>query len=308
MAKKKKVKLFEFSKKRYRTLLLVVILLYIFNLQFGGKFDIPELSLPSGEKEVVVYDDNATLTFLDVGQGDSILIQVKDIDILIDAGEKEYGDDVVSKLKKYGVEDIEFLVATHPHSDHIGGMANVLENFEVENFVMPEKEHTSKTFEKMVDLVYEKNIPVIFPYEGQMLFNDNGASLKVISPVIEDDDNLNNYSICLKFEYGNTRAILTGDAEAKVEKMIVASGESLEADIYKVGHHGSATSSSEGFVKAINPQISVISVGKDNDYGHPHQEIVERLEWVSSSIYKTSELSDIRIITDGSKIDVTYGE
>lgn len=306
MSKKKKVKLLEFGKTNFRVYLLVFLIIYILLLKYENLLEnvyVPFLD--SGKSEVIVYDDNAVMTFFDVGQGDSILIQVKDIDILIDAGEKEYGNDVVAKLKENNVDDIEFLVATHPHSDHIGGIATVIENFEIDYFVMPNKEHTTKTFENMVDLVYENDIEVIFPYEGQMLFNEYGASLKVISPVVEDD-NLNNHSICLKFDYGNTRGIFTGDAEAKIENMILDSGENIETDIYKVGHHGSVTSSSKDFVNVLKPQISIISCGENNDYGHPHSEVVERLNEVGSSTYITSELGDIKVVTDGDKIDVIY--
>ncbi len=291
---------------RFKILILIIIyIIFITGKNFGfdfESFDLPNIS--SEEERVVIPEGSAVMTFLDVGQGDSSIIQFNGYDILIDAGEKEYGKDVVKKLKDLGVDDIEFLVATHPHSDHIGGIATVLENFEVENFVMPEVVHTTNTFENMIDLVAEKKINVIMPEQGQKLIETEGAVLQVISPKITNEDNLNNYSICLKFDFGNTRAIYTGDAEVMVEKMILESGVGLNADIFQVGHHGSVTSNSESFLGAMTPQIGIISSGKNNDYGHPHEEIVERFENIGTELYRTDQLSDITITTDGSTIEV----
>lgn len=255
------------------------------------------ISIPEGE---------AVITFFDVGQGDSTLIQTSDYDILIDAGEKEYGDVVVDNLRSLGVDDLEYVVATHPHSDHIGGLPKVIENYDIEHFVMPNVTHTTKTYENMLDLIDEKNIDVIIPDEGQMLIDDEGVKLKVISPAVTDESNLNNYSVCLKFDFGNTRAIFTGDAEAKIEKQILADGENLNADIFQAGHHGSITSNTEDFVEAISPSIVVISCGKDNDYGHPSDEVVKRFEDVGATVYNTAEVSDIQIVTDGTNIEVSY--
>ncbi len=249
---------------------------------------------------------NASFTFIDVGQGDSTLIQFDGYDILVDAGEKSYGDDVVRALKNANVDDLEFLVATHPHSDHIGGINEVLESFTVENFVMPDVVHTTTTYEKMLDSVIEKNINVVIPSQGEDLVDISGAKVKVISPEVKNDDNLNNYSICLRIDYGNTRLILTGDAEAKIEEMILDSGIDLSADIYQVGHHGSVTSNTLRFVEAMQPQISIISAGKNNDYGHPHDEVVDRLNGVGTTIYNTVDLSTIIITTDGDEIKVNY--
>ncbi len=257
----------------------------------------------SSDRNVVV-DGNAVFTFIDVGQGDSTLIQFEDYDILVDAGEKSYGDDVVKVLKEAGVDDLEFVVATHPHSDHIGGITKVLESFEVENFVMPDIEHTTSTYEKMLDTVIEKNINVIIPSQGEDLVDIAGVNVKVISPEITGDDNLNNYSICLRVDYGNTRLILTGDAEAKIEEMILDSGVNLSADIFQVGHHGSVTSNTSEFLKAMQPQIAVISAGKNNDYGHPHDEVVDRIESFGAVIYNTMDKSTITITTDGDEIKV----
>ncbi len=251
-------------------------------------------------------DGTAIFTFIDVGQGDSTLIQFSGYDILVDAGEKSYGDDVVKALERANVDDLEFLVATHPHSDHIGGVIEVLDNFVVENFVMPDVEHTTTTYEKMLDKVIEKDINVIIPSQGENLVDIDGATVKVISPEIENDDNLNNYSICLRVDFGNTRLILTGDAEVKIEDMILDSGIDINADIYQVGHHGSVTSNTQEFIAAMQPQIAIISAGKNNDYGHPHEEVVDRLESFGTVIYNTIDMSTITITTDGDEIKVDY--
>ncbi len=253
-----------------------------------------------------VVDGNAVFTFIDVGQGDSTLIQFNGYDILVDAGEKSYGDDVVKALKDAEVDDLEFLVATHPHSDHIGGISKVLENYTVENFVMPDVEHNTTTYEKLLDKIIEKDINVIIPSQGTDLIDIEGVNVKVISPEITNDDNLNNYSICLRVDYGNTRLILTGDAEAKIEEMILDSGIAINADIYQVGHHGSVTSNTQAFLEAMQPQIAVISSGKNNDYGHPHEEVVDRINSFGATIYNTVDTSTITITTDGDEIKVNY--
>lgn len=306
---------------RKKLLLLLIIYIVIIStllgkfdeIAFGEIFDINIFngkffngSLFTQNESEVIPDGTAKITFFDVGQGDSTLIQTSDYDILIDAGEKEYGNDVVEKMRELRVDDLEYLVATHPHSDHIGGITEVLENYEVEHFVMPNVVHTTKTYENMLDLVNDKGIDIIIPYEGEMLIDDEGLKLKVISPEVTDESNLNNYSICLRFDFGNTSAIFTGDAEAKIEKIILDDGENLDADIFQAGHHGSSTSNTEKFVEAISPQIVVISCGKDNDYGHPNSEVVDRFENVGATVYNTAEVSDIQILTDGTNIDVSY--
>ncbi len=297
---------FKMLNTRFKVLILIIVYIVFVSAKYMG-FDLKEFNLPNilpESESVVIPEGTAIMTFIDVGQGDCSLIQFNGYDILIDAGESQFGDDVVDKLKELGVDDLEFLVATHPHSDHIGGIAEVLENYEVENFVMPEVVHTTKTYEDMIDILDTKNINVIIPNQGQYLIDTDGAKLQVISPKITKEDNLNNYSICLKFDYGNTRAIYTGDAEVMVEKMILESGVGLDCDIYQVGHHGSVTSNSEGFLGAMSPQIGIISCGKNNDYGHPHDEVVTRFETLGTELYRTDQLSDITITTDGSTIGV----
>ncbi len=308
MAKKNKKDIPEFKMLNMRFKILILVIIYIVFISVSNSdinFDFVDISNVLEEQEpVAIPEGTAIMTFIDVGQGDSSLIQFQGYDILIDAGESQYGDDVVDKLNDLGVDDLEYLVATHPHSDHIGGIPEVLENFTVENFVMPRVVHTTKTYENMIDLVAEKNINVIIPTQGQKLIDIDGVLLQVISPEIENDDNLNNYSVCLKFDFGNTRAIYTGDAEAKIESMILASGIGIDCDIFQVGHHGSVTSNSEDFLEVLTPQIGIISCGKNNDYGHPHEEIVSRFENFGTKLYRTDELEDIIITTDGSNIEV----
>ncbi len=306
MGKMNKKDVPEFKMLNLRFKILILVILYIIFITFSNSdIELVDTSDLFGETEpVVIPEGTAIMTFFDVGQGDSSLIQFENYDILIDAGESQYGDDVVDKLNELGVDDIEFLVATHPHSDHIGGISEVLENFSVENFVMPKVVHTTKTYETMIDLVDEKNINVIIPTQGQKLIELDGILLQVISPVVTEDDNLNNYSICLKFDYGNTRSIYTGDAETKIENMILESGIGIDCDIFQVGHHGSVTSNSESFLNMLTPQIAIISCGKNNDYGHPHKEVVDRFEVLGTKIYRTDMLSDIRITTNGNSIEI----
>lgn len=242
--------------------------------------------------------------FLDVGQGDSIYIKTPfGDDILIDAGENSYGDDVVKYLNDLGVDDIEVMIATHPHSDHIGGLDVVLESYKVESVYAPEVGHTSKSFEDFVGAVNDEGLSIISATSGVEI-PLMGVEAVFVGPVKEYDD-LNNASAVLHLTYGDNEFLFTGDAEEESEKDIIASDYNIEADVLKVGHHGSVSSSSKEFLDEVQPSYAIISVGVDNDYGHPHDEILEQFSIRKIEVLRTDLLGTIVVTSDGQNISLT---
>ena len=236
--------------------------------------------------------------FLNVGQGDSILVQSPNgKSLLIDGGTKDAGKDVVAYLRTHGVEKLDYIVATHPDADHIGGLHTVLNSISIKNFIDSGKVHTSQTYEKMLQLILDKNIPFIVAAVGDTIPLDDELDITVIHVGDESDDN-NEASIVLKVIYKEVSFLLMGDADIRVEKGILEH-TNVEATILKAGHHGSDTSSSEAFIEAVNPKVTILSYGKDNSYGHPHAEVKSRLERISSQIYATAIVGNIVVETDG---------
>lgn len=249
------------------------------------------------EKIPVTSGHEMQVHFIDVGQGDSILIESPSgKTMLIDGGVKGAGQQIVSYLKELGINKLDIVVATHPDADHIGGLIPVLDNMTIEQFYDSGKVHTSQTFEEMLTRIDEKNIPYHVPKIGDDIEFDKGVNVKVLNANDQATDN-NDASIVLKMTYGNVSFLLTGDAGVALEKEMLQ--YDVEATVLKAGHHGSNTSSSEEFIQAVKPKVAILSYGEDNKYGHPHAEIVDRLQAIGSKIYATADLGTITVSTDG---------
>lgn len=252
-------------------------------------------------------DASLTVDFIDVGQGDSAFIRCGDETMLIDAGTYSERLKVISHLREAGVKSLDYCVATHPHSDHIGGMDEVIYNFDVETLVYPVCDTDSASWNYVLDACDEKGVSYYNP-EPEDSFYLGDALVTVLSPSSEARyDDLNNYSIVLKIEYKEISFLFTGDAETDVEAELLQKGFDLTADVLKCGHHGSSTSSSSKFIDAVNPAVTVISCGKDNDYGHPHKETVNTLSSRNIEIYRTDILSTITAATDGETVTLYSG-
>ncbi len=255
----------------------------------------------SGSAEAQVY-------FIDVGQGDSELIRLKDseIDILIDAGTRSTKQELADYLKELGVDDIDILIGTHPHEDHIGGMAKIIEEFPIGTLYLPETSDemtpTTKTYESLLDAAENKNVTVRTAAAGDVLLEQDNTSFKVLSPSHTDYDNLNDYSIVTRLKVGDTAFLFQGDAETPVEEEILDSGADVSCDVIKLGHHGSSTSSSRAYLEAANPSAAVISCGVGNEYGHPHRETMDLLEKLSITPYRTDTQKTLLAETDGKTI------
>ena len=246
-----------------------------------------------------VAQEDLLIDFIDVGQADSILIRNQDEVMLIDAGTNEAGETVVNYLEKLGITKINYLIGTHPHEDHIGGLDQVINNFDIEQIYMPKIETTTKTFEDVLEAIENKNLTVIAPNKGDKIELGQAVGKFMTEPIL-DKDNLNLSSLVLRLEFGNTSYLFMGDAEEENEKTI----NWPKTDVLKVGHHGSNTSSGESFLEQVHPQYAIIMVGKDNSYGLPKQEIIDKLNNIGSEIYRTDEDGTIQIISDGNNIEI----
>ncbi|MFJ7185956.1 MBL fold metallo-hydrolase [Lysinibacillus xylanilyticus] len=278
---------------------LIVVLLCIFLLA-GCTETLNE------EKVSVTAGHEMRVHFIDVGQGDSIFIESPNgKTMLVDGGVKGAGQNVVSYLKELGVKKLDIVVATHPDADHIGGLIPVLNSIDIGQFYDSGKVHTSQTFEEMLTLIDTKNIPYNVPKTGDNIAFDDDINVKVLNANENATDN-NDASIVLKIAYGNVSFLLTADAGVSLEKEMMQ--DDVKATILKAGHHGSNTSSSAEFIQAVHPEVTILSYGEGNKYGHPHAEVVERLQAIGSKIYATAEAGTVIVSTDGVNYDVNSKE
>jgi beta-lactamase superfamily II metal-dependent hydrolase len=254
---------------------------------------------PLAENEVRVH-------FIDLDQADGILIQSGKNAVLIDGGEHKTRDTLVNYLRGAGVAALDYVVATHPHSDHIGGLAEVIRQFDVKNVVMPEATNNTATFEGLLDEIEKKKLSITVPSAGDKI-TAGTIELTVLAPS-KDFGDLNNASIVLKMEHGGTAFLFTGDAETPSEKEMLASGRNLRADVLKAGHHGSRTSTSPEFLDAVRPSAVVVTCGRGNSYGHPHKEFLDLVKQPARNIalYRTDEMGTIIMTTDGKEIKLYY--
>ena len=251
------------------------------------------------QKVEFIAQDNLLVEGIDVGQADSILIRNQDQVMLIDAGTNEAGDTVVNYLKELGITKINYLVGTHPHEDHIGGIDDVINNFDIGQIYMPKMETTTKTFEDVLEAIENKNLTVTAPNKGDKIELGQAVGTFMTDPIL-DKDNLNLSSLVMRLEFGNTSFLFMGDAEKENEETI----NWPKTDVLKVGHHGSNTSSSKKFLEQIEPEYSIIMVGKDNSYNLPKQETIDNLKSIGSEIYRTDENGTIKIISDGNHLEI----
>ena len=258
----------------------------------------------TAQNTVTQSGQNLTVHFLDVDQGDSILLEIDGKSMLVDAGESDQGKVVTAYLQDQGISTLDYVVATHPHSDHIGGMNEILNNFQVEHFVDSGYPHTSKTYENMLTTIDQKNIPFQVAQAGQKIDFDPAVDIEILNPAKTYSEDLNENSVVLKVTYGTTSFLLMGDAGLETEERIMKAGYNVDSDILKVGHHASRSGSGASFISAVSPEVSVIEVGAGNDYGHPHAEILEKLQ-KASKVYRTDLDGTITVTTDGSTYTVT---
>ncbi len=296
--------------KRIRIIFILFVLLGLFSC---SKFLNEITTIISTTNEVTTTTKAQTATmdleihYIDVGQADSIYIKLPNNQhMLIDAGNNSDGVLVVDYLLNQGVTTINYLIGTHPHEDHIGGLDDVINHFVIEHVYLPNKTSSTKTYDSVLKAISDKELSVTVAKEGIILFDVvlNGKTIKanMLSPISETYTDTNDYSPVIKLTYGNTSYLFTGDAEEVVEEEILEKGVDIEADVLKLGHHGSDSSTSQDFLDAVSPSIGIICVGKDNNYGHPSEEIIERLINNGVEIYRTDEAGTIIVKSNGDEI------
>ena len=230
-----------------------------------------------------------TVSFIDVGQGDSILIQTSlGQSMLIDGGERNQGKKLVEYLQKQGIDQIDVMVGTHPHSDHIGVLLQYWKTSKLKN-LSAQSDPQLFNIQRFADSYKNQGLKINTAQAGAAIPIE-GVDASFIAPVRDRYDSLNNYSAVVKLVYGNISFLFCGDAEEESEQDILSSSRGdLKCQVLKVGHHGSSTSTSDPFLNAVKPQYAIIMCGAGNDYGHPHQEIIEKLKQAGATIYRSDE-------------------
>ena len=252
-----------------------------------------------------------TVHYIDVGQGDAILIKLPSSNILIDGGNR--GTTTLNYLRNQGVKTLDLVIGSHPHADHIGGLINVFESITVKEVIDPGVPYTTKTFEDYLLTIDRKNIKFTEGRAGMTRSLTDGATLKVLHPSSPSSNQVNDASVVTRLTFGEISFIFTGDAEQSSERQIINRGYDLKGTILKAGHHGSNTSTTQAFLNAVSPEVAIIMCGANNSYGHPHQETLKRLADAKVDVYRTDINGTIIVTTDGktysvNKSPVSYKE
>ena len=290
------------SKKKINKLLntIIILLIVLISITYTKK-ELVDNKENTNEKAVSILKTNSNLEvyYFDVGQADSILIRENDNNILIDAENNEDSEKLVNYLKNdLNIEKFNMVVGTHPHEDHIGGLDNVIDSFDIDTILMPNATSTSKTFENVLDSIEKKDYKITVPKINEE-FNYNNINIKVLYTGTDEKD-LNNTSIVLKLTYQNNKFLFMGDATSKVEKKLL--NEDIKSDVLKIGHHGSEYSTTKNFLDKVNPQYAIIEVGKNNTYKHPKEITLDKLNKKNIKIYRTDIDGTIKVVSDGNNL------
>ncbi len=256
-------------------------------------------------ENITKIDGNLVIDYIDVGQGDSILIRQGEHAMLIDGGTSECKDDLLEFLNSQNISKFDYIIGTHPHEDHIGSLDDVVNAYDFDTILFPKTNPTptTKTFENLVTAVAAKGTKFTTPLAGKE-YNLGEAKFQILAPSYDSYTSTNDYSIVVRMTYGTNTFMFTGDAESLSESEILNSFDDIHADVLKVGHHGSTTSTSKKFLDAVSPKYAVISVGKDNSYNHPTKTTMDKLYYKEIPVYRTDEQGTIECISDG--VNITF--
>ncbi len=290
-------------------LAIAIIAILIQNIFGIDIFEVLEKAgLESGNRKpnqnngnIVLQAGEMIVHFLDVEQGLCILVQSEGENLIYDGGERDTADEVVDYLEKHGVETIDYMISSHYDSDHVAGLIDCLEAFEVEHVISSDYVHESKTYEKFMAAVEAEGLEAEHPAVGESFTFGNGG-FTILAPETTDEDDSNANSVAIKLVNGNHSFIITGDAEMKNESEMCNTGIDLQCDVLVPGHHGSATATSWDFLEATLPEYAVISCGMGNSYGHPHEETMEKLESANVEVYRTDLQGTITVTSDGKNL------
>ncbi|MBQ7067166.1 MAG: MBL fold metallo-hydrolase [Lachnospiraceae bacterium] len=274
--------------------------------------DVPDIFTENIQSETVISESAENvetqskqgfyIAYFDVGQGDSALIVCDGHAMLVDAGLNDQGSLLKNYLKQCGIKQLDYLVLTHFDADHIGAADVIIDNYSIDTLIMPDAEKDTETYRDVIAAMKYAALQPTYPAVGDK-YTLGSASFRIVAPNSYDyGDNANNYSVGFIITYGNTRFFFAGDAEKEAEDDMMANGLPLNADVYKVSHHGSSTCSGSSFLDAINPSYAVISCGKNNSYGHPHEEVIKELESRDITIFRTDKQGTVYASSDGENI------
>jgi len=253
----------------------------------------------SNIKTNIILENNMVTHFIDVGQGDCILIQVNNKNLLIDSGTSDSKTKLIRYLKNNNITKLDYVIATHPHDDHIGGMASVIKTFKIGTFYAPKATTSSQSFEDMIRALKSKGLKIKIAKPNITLDLGPDTTCIMLSPNRTTYKDTNNYSCAVKVSYKNSTYLFTGDMQKLSEDEVLDKGYDLHAEVLKVAHHGSNTSTSQEFLNRVSPKIAVISCGASNSYGHPNRETLDKLKKLNCIIYRTDLDKNIVLISDG---------
>ena len=300
MAKHKKIK--RNIKRKFFEILIILLAFLIINNQDKIKNLFNQNNNQNQNAYINTNNDLLKVHYLDVGQGDSIFIELPNNEtMLIDAAESYQSENIINYLKNLNYQKIDYVIGTHPHTDHIGGLKDIINTFEIGKIYMPKVVSTTKTYESLLMAIKDKNLKINTAKAGTSIIDTDALKINILAPNNSTYTELNNYSVVTKITYGTTKFLFMGDAEKLSENEIK---EDVTADVIKIGHHGSNTSSSIDFIKKVNAKYGIISVGLNNKYNLPKEETITNWENSGTKIYLTSINGTIRASSDGTNIKI----
>lgn len=300
MTKHKKIK--KNIKRNFFEILIILLAFLIINNQDKIKNLFNQNNNQNQNDYINPNNDLLKVHYLDVGQGDSIFIELPNNEtMLIDAAESYQSENIINYLKNLNYQKIDYVIGTHPHTDHIGGLKDIINTFEIGKIYMPKVVSTTKTYESLLMAIKDKNLKINTAKAGTSIIDTDALKINILAPNNSTYTELNNYSVVTKITYGTTKFLFMGDAEKLSENEIK---ENVTADVIKIGHHGSNTSSSIDFIKKVNAKYGIISVGLNNKYNLPKEETITNWENSGTKIYLTSINGTIRASSDGTNIKI----
>ncbi len=300
MTKHKKIK--RNIKRNFFEILIILLAFLIINNQDKIKNLFNQNNNQNQNDYINMNNDLLKVHYLDVGQGDSIFIELPNNEtMLIDAAESYQSENIINYLKNLNYQKIDYVIGTHPHTDHIGGLKDIINTFEIGKIYMPKVVSTTKTYESLLMAIKDKNLKINTAKAGTSIIDTDALKINILAPNNSTYTELNNYSVVTKITYGTTKFLFMGDAEKLSENEIK---EDVTADVIKIGHHGSNTSSSIDFIKKVNAKYGIISVGLNNKYNLPKEETITNWENSGTKIYLTSINGTITAISDGTNIKI----
>lgn len=298
------------NSKLFTLILILIAFLYgtffdqineTFGLMYEDAYDNINTTISNKKESFNNSKETLKVYYIDVGQADAIMIENENEFMVIDGGNNNDGPLLVKYYQSLGITDFKYVIGTHPHEDHIGGLDDIIDNFNVGTIYIPDAITTTQTFEDLLDAIERKNMTYEVPNIDNT-FTLGDATLKIIYTGTDTTD-LNNTSIVLKMTYGKDTFLFTGDATDTTEKKIL--NKDIEAEVLKVGHHGSKYSSTTEFLKKVNPKYAIISVGKNNNYGHPAINTISKLNKLNIETHRTDEEGTIIIESNGNGIKIS---